>query len=77
MTDIVDVIKENKELIDVVSKYTQPDWYSMFLTMFLSQKGVALDDMYHKIRNALGDAFAISTVKKRYEENETHRRIWE
>lgn len=76
MTDINDVIQKNKELIDIVSKYTQSEWYSVFVSMLLSQKGMALDDTYYKIHNALNDAFAISTVKKRYEEQEQHGRIW-
>lgn len=64
------------DLIDELKAYNLSDWYSLFVILFLNSSGEKLDNLYEDIRNGLDDAFAITTVKKRYENNEWHERLW-
>ena len=42
----------------------------------LEAHGEEVDKIHSNVRNAIDDAFTIASVKKRYEENETHKRLW-
>ena len=49
---------------------------ALFVALFLNSTGKEMDDIHSNIVNAVNDSFAIVSVKKRYEMNETHKRIW-
>ena len=64
------------DLIDALKSYTENDWYRLFLVVFLNSKNEELDNLHEKILNCLNDSFAISSIKKRYELGEEHKRLW-
>lgn len=64
------------DLIEEVRKYSLIEWYNLFVTLFLNSTGQEMDDLHSNIVNAANDSFAIVSVKKRYEMNEIHKRIW-
>lgn len=63
-------------LVNEIKEYTESNWYELFLTVLFNCQNEEMDDLHTKIINAANDAFAISSVKKRYENNETHKRIY-
>lgn len=62
--------------LKVMRDFTEKDWYNLFVTIMLEGHGDEVDKFHSNVRNAIDDAFAITSVKKRYEENETHKRLW-
>ena len=62
--------------LKVMRDFTEKDWYNLFVTIMLETHGEEVDKFHNNVRNAIDDAFAIASVKKRYEENETHKRLW-
>ena len=66
----------HNELVDVIKEYTETNWYELFLTLLYNCQNEEMDNLHTRILNSLNDAFAISSVKKKYENNETHKRIW-
>jgi len=64
------------ELVDEVKGYNSSDWYSLFVVLFLNSSGEEMDKLHSTIYNSLNDAFAIASIKKRYEMNEDHKRLW-
>ena len=74
--DIINIEDFKHGLIDELKKYSDEDWYRLFLVIFLNSSNKELDNAHTKIINSLNDAFAISSVKKRYEKGEEHKRLW-
>lgn len=62
--------------LNVMRNFSENDWYNIFVTILLDSHGEELEKFHSNVRNAIDDAFAITSVKKRYEENETHKRLW-
>lgn len=62
--------------LNVMRSFSENDWYNIFVTILLDSHGEELEKFHSNVRNAIDDAFAITSVKKRYEENETHKRLW-
>lgn len=56
--------------------FSQNEWYNIFVTILLNSHNEELENFYNNVRNAIDDAFAITSVKKRYEEGEVHNRLW-
>lgn len=74
--DVLNIEDFKNPLVDELKSYTLSDWYSLFLVLFLNSSNENLDDLHESIMNGLNDAFAITSVKKRYESNEYHKRLW-
>lgn len=74
--NVLNIEDFNNPLVDELKSYTLSDWYSLFLVLFLNSSNEHLDDLYENIHDGLNDAFAITSVKKRYESNEYHKRLW-
>lgn len=73
----MDNIEDYKnELIDEVKGYSISDWYNLFVALFINSNNQEMDNIYSNIANAADDAFSIISVKKRYENGEDHKRIW-
>ncbi len=62
--------------LKVMRDFTEKDWYNLFVTIMLEAHNEEVDRFHSNVRNAVDDAFAITSVKKRYEENENHKRLW-
>lgn len=56
--------------------FSQNEWYNIFVTILLNSHNEELENFYNNVRNAIDDAFAITSIKKRYEEGEVHNRLW-
>lgn len=56
--------------------FKQKDWYNFFVSILLDSHNEELENFYNNVKNAIDDAFAITSVKKRYEEGEVHNRLW-
>lgn len=56
--------------------FTEKQWYNLFVTILLEAHNDELEKFHSNVRHAIDDAFAITSVKKRYEDNETHNRLW-
>ena len=74
--DILTIENFKNPLVDELKAYTLSDWYSLFLVLFFNSSNENLDDLYQQIHDGLNDAFAITSIKKRYELNEYHMRLW-
>ena len=74
--DVVDIENYKNDLIEEVKKYTNIDWYNLFVSLFLNSNNEEMDNIHSNIVNAANDSFAIVSVKKRYELGENHKRIW-
>ena len=59
-----------------VKNFKEKDWYNLFVSILLDSHNEELENFYNSVRNAIDDAFAITSVKKRYEEGEVHNRLW-
>lgn len=59
-----------------VKNFKEKDWYNLFVSILLDSHNEELENFYNSVKNAIDDAFAITSVKKRYEENEAHNRLW-
>jgi len=59
-----------------VKNFKEKDWYNLFVSILLDSHNEELENFYNSVKNAIDDAFAITSVKKRYEENEVHNRLW-
>ena len=74
----MDNIEDYKnELIDEEKEYSISDWYNLFVALFINSNNQEMDNIYSNIANAADDAFSIISVKKRYENGEDHKRIWD
>lgn len=74
----MDNIEDYKNgLIDEVKGYSISDWYNLFVALFINSNNQEMDNIHSNIVNAANDAFAIISVKKRYEKGENHKRIWD
>lgn len=62
--------------LKVMRNFSEKDWYNLFVTIMLDSHNDEVDAFHSNVRNAIDDAFAITSVKKRYEEGETHKRLW-
>ena len=62
--------------LKVMRNFSEKEWYDIFVTILLDSHGEELEKFHNNVRNAIDDAFAITSVKKRYEENEVHDRLW-
>jgi hypothetical protein len=62
--------------LNVMKNFSEKEWYNLFVTILLDSHGVELENFYNNVKNAIDDAFAITSVKKRYEEGEVHNRLW-
>lgn len=59
-----------------VKNFKEKDWYNLFVSILLDSHNEELENFYNSVKNAIDDAFAITSVKKRYEEGEVHNRLW-
>lgn len=66
----------NSELVEEVKKYSENEWYELFLVLFLNSENDEMDTIHTTISTALNDAFAISSIKRIHESGETHKRLW-
>ena len=55
-----------------VKNFKEKDWYNLFVSILLDSHNEELENFYNSVRNAIDDAFAITSVKKRYEEKYNH-----
>lgn len=62
--------------LKVMRNFSEKDWYNLFVTILLESHNEEVDDFHSKVRHAIDDAFAITSVKKRYEEGEVHKTLW-
>ena len=54
--------------LKVMRNFSEKDWYNLFVTIMLDSHNDEVDAFHSNVRNAIDDAFAITSVKKRYEE---------
>lgn len=62
--------------LNVMKNFSEKEWYNLFVTILLDSHGNELENFYNNVKNAIDDAYAITSVKKRYEEGEFHNRLW-